>query len=259
MKKTILLTVLLLAAFGIVQAQKLTLLTPNGGETLTSGTEIQITWSYANLSGNETMQIALEGTSDYGAIAYSKVSQGSYVWIAGKKMDGTFAKPAADYKIIIELVDEEIAYDLSDLPFIIAPPAAKIALMTPNGGEKLEKGTEYDINWSFAGKDGFVSLMLVKDDQPLGLIAENIPAASLRYHWPIGAKLLNNAAYLPGSSYRIQIQWQLQAGSAKAPSAALPARAPSKLETQANSDRSDGVFSIMGREKEPREPEEKKK
>jgi len=261
MKKAFLATIMVIIGMGFAYAQKVTLLTPNGGETLVLGSPLMITWTYSKLTGNETLVIALEGISDYGAIAYSKVSQGSYEWLAGKKMEGTFAKPASDYKIIIELVDNDSVYDLSNASFSIVPAAANISLMTPNGGEILEKGMDYDINWSFAGKEGFVSLTLMKDEQPLGSIAENLPATSFRYRWRIGDPLLNGIGYDAGGNYRIQIQWQLNPNPGTSAKGILPSKALAAPELQKNSDRSDGVFSIARDEadKSHKESQDKKR
>jgi hypothetical protein len=244
MKKAFLTAIMVIIGIGSAYAQKITLLSPNGGETWVSGSPQLIAWTYSGLSGNESIIIALEGATDYGPIAYSKVSQGSIEWPVGKKMDGGFAKPAADYKIIIEVRQNDSIYDLSDTVFSIIPATASISLMTPNGGEILEKGMEYDINWSFAGKNGFVSLMLVKDELPLGLIAENLPALGFRHRWHIGNPLLDGKAYGAGGNYRIQVQWQPNPIPGAGSRGSMPANAPGAADLQKNSDRSDGVFSI---------------
>jgi hypothetical protein len=247
MKKTWLVTILLIGASAVLPAQKLTILVPNGGDTLVNGTPMLITWSHAKLEGDETVLIALEGSADFGPIAYSKVSAGSLEWLAGQKMDGSFAKPAGGYKIIIECVDSESAYDLSDQPFTLAAPAAIVALMTPNGGETLEKGKDYDIRWSCAGQAGFVTLSLFQDEQPLGAIAENLPAASLSYRWRIGPPLVNGMGYNAGGNFRIQIQWRARAivdmGKERLQVTGAQSQAAGIM--QNNSDRSDNAFQIM--------------
>jgi len=248
MKKAFLLTFMVIIGLGCAYAQKITLLSPNGGESLVSGTPLMITWNYSGLSGNETILIALEGATDYGPIAYSKLSQGSLEWLAGQKMDNSFAKPATDYKIILEVKDNDSIYDVSDEPFAITGPMAVIALMTPNGGETLEKGSDFNVNWSCAGKEGFVALTLVKDDQPLGMIAENLPATNLTYRWRIGSPLLNGVEYGIGGNYRIQIQWRLRQLLGRDKDA--PERTGARIQAtpgvvQKNIDRSDNVFSIQ--------------
>ena len=247
MKKTWLVTILLIGACALLPAQKLTILSPNGGDTLVNGTPMLITWSHSKLQGDETVLIALEGSADFGPIAYSKVAAGSIEWLAGQKMDGSFAKPAGDYRIIIECVDSESAYDLSDQPFTLAPAAAIVALMTPNGGESLEKGKDFDIRWSCAGQEGFVTLSLFQNEQLLGAIAENLPAASLSYRWRIGSPLSNGMSYNAGGNFRIQIQWRVRpvvdTGKEHQPltgSQSQTAGMPPK-----NSDRSDNAFQIM--------------
>lgn len=244
MKKAFLTTIMVIIGVGLAYAQKVTLLTPNGGETLAIGTPLLITWTYSGLTGEETLLIALEGAVDYGPIAYSKVSQGSIEWLAGQKMDKTFAKPANDYKIIIELMGNDSVFALSKASFSLVPAAANISLMTPNGGEILEKGKDYDINWSFAGKGGFVNLTLVKDDLPLGPIAENLPAASFRYCWHIGNPLLNGSGYGAGGNYRIQIQWRVHPIMDKDGLGGAKAGKLSLVDLQKNKDRSDGAFTI---------------
>ena len=252
MKKFFLLMVLALTMIGITPAkQKLTLLAPNGGESMTAGSPQMIAWSYSGLTGNETMLIFLQGAGDSGPVTYCNVSLGSFPWPAGKKMEGTFAKPANDYTIVIELVENDGISDMSDAAFAITGIVPNISLMAPNGGEALNKGMETDINWAFAGKAGFVSLTLLKDDQPLGLIADNLPAMSFRYHWRVGAPLLNGAVYPGGGNYRIQIQWQPRPSTEKFDPEARKAPGAGFPDVQKNVDRSDGAFSIQETVPEP--------
>jgi len=258
MKKALVLTMLLFAAAGMARAQTLEIIAPNGGETLMSGMPLTISWSFAGVEPGERLLISLEGSADYGPIAYCLVSAGAYEWLAGRKMDGSFAKPAAEYRILIELVGTDQGHDSSDRSFTIAPAPSVVALMAPNGGETLQKRSDFAIHWSCSGQEGFVSLTLLLDEQPLGLIAENIPATSLNYTWHVGTKLLNGVVYAPGSNYRVQIQWQLLAG----PKTGTLGLAPAKTQGAAapNSDRSAGVFAITGGlEKERLQREEKKR
>lgn len=247
MNKMILSALVLLFAISGAYAQKVTLIAPNGGEALVSGTPLTITWSYSGLSGNEQVLIALEGATDYGPIAYGKLAQGSLAWLVGQKMDGSFAKPADDYRIVIEVRDSDDVFDVSNAPFAITLPPAVVALMTPNGGETLEKGSDFDINWSCAGSGGFVTLILLKDNQPLGAIAEDLPAGSLRYAWRVGTPLKNSAPYPPGSAYAIQVQWY-----DKPLAGATRAAGPAAIGANKTEDSSDGLFTIgLGREKRP--------
>ena len=251
MKKAFLLTLMVIFSLSTAYAKKITLISPNGGETLVSGTPLVISWTCSGFSGNEQVVIALEGANDYGPIAYSTVSQGSLPWLAGKKMDGSFAKPAADYRVIIEVRDGDEVYDLSDSVFIITAPTSVVALMTPNGGEILEKGNFFDISWSCAGTEGYVNLTLFKDNQPLGTIAENLPASSLRYSWQVGSQLLNSIPYPPGNTYSVQIQWYPQPVAGVTSLGKDPAKA-AVVGAQKTDDRSDGIFTIgIGRNKSP--------
>lgn len=242
MKKLLLLTVFLLVGSDLVQAQKITVLLPNGGETMTQGSMQLISWTYSKISGNNTILIALEGKTDSGPIAYSKVAQGSIEWLAGKKMDGTYAKPANDYQIVIEIQENDYVFDVSDSTFTITPAVSGISLLTPNGGESLERGKDFYINWAFAGSNAVVNLTLIKDNLPLGLIAENLPASNFRYRWNVGNPLLNHIDYSTGKNFRIEIQ--LSYGKDKPMKMPSGAMAPAAAAAVKNSDRSDGSFSI---------------
>lgn len=235
MKRTVLLALLLVAAAGPAPAQQVTVLSPNGGEDLAAGAPLTIAWSFSDLAGDEKIVITLEGASDYGPVAVAEVARGALEWPAGRKMDGRFAKPAADYRIRIVVRGNESVSDVSDDVFAITASLPVVALTAPNGGEVLRTGAVCDIRWSCAGGGGSVSLILLKDDRPLGAIAENVPAASLRFAWRVGAGLLNGASCPAGDAYRIGIQWRPRP---------LPGAAPPRFNGGETGDCSDGTFAI---------------
>jgi hypothetical protein len=241
------LAVLFILSTNMASAQQITLLLPNGGETMMIGTPQLISWTCTGMTGNEIVMIALEGKTDSGPIAYCKAAEGSIEWQAGEKADGTFARPADDYQILLEVLENDNIHDLSDFPFTIASAAPEISLMTPNGGENLERGNDFEINWAFAGKSGVVSLTLLKDELPLGLIAENLPATKFRYRWHVGDPLLNGADYGTGSNFHIQIQLQISPNNEKDGLKKAPAEALTPAALLESSDRSDGSFSIINK------------
>jgi hypothetical protein len=228
MKRPALLAFLLLAAAALSPGQQLTVLSPNGGEELASGEPLVIAWSFSDLAGDETVVIALEGEEDFGPVAIAAVSQGGVEWPAGRKMDGSFARPAAGYRIRITVRANESVSDVSDGAFTLAEPLPVVALVSPNGGEELSAGRVCPIRWSSAA-GGLVTLALLQGDRELGTIAADLPSASLSFAWRVGAELLNGAACPLGDGLRVAIRWRPAAGGAP------PA---------GSDDRSDGTFAI---------------
>ena len=246
---------LLFSLAWILQAQELTLLVPNGGETLVCGTPLFITWSSDGLSGNEAVLLSLEGVADFGPVARSTAGAGALEWPAGMKMDGTFAKPGAGYRISIRLLENDSVFDQSDESFTLAAPASVVSLLAPNGGETLAAGNDFNIDWACAGTGGIVSLSLLKGDLELGAIAENLPAARLRCRWRVGAPLLNGAAYGAGADYRVRIRWRagetLEAGQGLRPGESAASLEAGTLAE--NSDDSDSAFVITDPGRESRQ------
>lgn len=228
MKGPALLAFLLLAAAALSPAQQVTVLSPNGGEELACGEPLVIAWSFSDLAGDEKVVIALEGEEDFGPVAIADVSQGGLEWPAGRKMDGSFARPAAGYRIRITVRANESVSDTSDGVFTLAEPLPVVTLVSPNGGEELATGRTCAIRWSSAA-GGLVSLALLQGDRELGAIAADLPSAGLRFDWRVGADLLNGASCPVGDGFRVAIHWRPAAGGAP------PA---------GGEDRSDGTFAI---------------
>ena len=219
---------LLLAAAALAPAQQVTVLSPNGGEELVSGEPLAIAWSFSGLAGDEKIVIALEGEEDFGPVAIADVSQGGLEWPAGRKMDGRFAKPAAGYRIRVTVRANESVSDTSDGAFTLVEPLPVVTLVSPNGGEELEAGRVCPIRWASAA-GGLITLALLQGERELGAIAADLPSASLRFAWRVGADLLNGVACPGGDGFRVAIRWRPAAGGAP------PA---------GGEDRSDGAFAI---------------
>jgi hypothetical protein len=111
--------------------------TPNGGESWQAGSDETITWS-DNLIGN--VRIELWNGTDSTIISNSELSDGSYTWSIDPGLQA-----GSNYKVKIISVEDENVFDYSDEIFEIF--AGSITVVSPNGGEILQAGNDYSINW----------------------------------------------------------------------------------------------------------------
>jgi uncharacterized protein YkwD len=119
---------------------------------------------------------------------------------------------------------------------ILAAPVCvfsqSITLLSPNGGENWQLGTEQAIAWSVTGYKGDLNILLLKDGVEAGFIAKNVSSAAGAYKWIVGT-LLNGQAGA-GDGYRVRVgspDWSLKdASNGKfALSEALTKRLPANL------------------------------
>jgi hypothetical protein len=104
MKKTIMVVFIFLVVFCQVQAQKLAVTSPNGGETLVLGKPWSITWAVANVPVNVKLQLIKPGGAIFGVIATNLASTSSpYPWTIGQTASGV--APAGSYKIRVIALD----------------------------------------------------------------------------------------------------------------------------------------------------------
>ncbi|MGD2085496.1 MAG: GEVED domain-containing protein [Candidatus Aminicenantes bacterium] len=116
---------------------------PNGQETLYIGAVHTITWS-CNFT---TSGLKIEYTSNYGTtwntIISSTPNDGSYDWTVPDD-------PTIYCKVRITDI-EETATDISDQYCTITDPPKVITVISPNGGEDWETGTNQNITWTGTG------------------------------------------------------------------------------------------------------------
>ena len=139
---------------------KITITSPNGGETWQSGTRHTIAWTDAI---DEAVQIDLYRSDTlYSPISPSTSSDGAFTWNIPDTTEAGF-----DYKIMIKSATNDIIFDFSDGNFTLFLP--KIAITSPNGGEIWEAGTRHTITWTDA-IDENVQIDLYKSDTLYGPI-----------------------------------------------------------------------------------------
>jgi hypothetical protein len=115
-------------------AQNLTITAPNGGETLTLGQTVQITWTANNVSQKVKLQLIRGGGALVGLIKGNlNATPSSFTWTIGQTDSGT-ATADTNYKIRIRTADNALE-DASNGTFTIAaastPPPPPPASNSP--------------------------------------------------------------------------------------------------------------------------------
>lgn len=166
------------AVFTIEAAQKtgITVIAPNGGETLYIGSTATIRWSS---TGVDTLNIGFsaDGFSTVELVdAGIPASAGSYEWTVPDYVTATGAI------ILVDTADNTV-YDVNDSYFAIAAPTVQVAY--PNGGESFKTGDRVTIRWSSAGLRA-VSIYYSTDGwNTYTQIVQNTDAAAGQYVWTV--------------------------------------------------------------------------
>lgn len=181
------------ASFSILPGPKITIVSPNGGESLYNGSESTIEWSYTGDPGDTVKIELLKNGSVFRNVSSGTGAgdggKGSYKWSIPKDI------PPGNYKLRIS-GSSSTTSDTSDGEFSIT--AGKLTLISPNGRESWQAGSTQTIRWNYAGNPGsIVKIHLCQYDIYLQTIAENVPIGASgngSYTWTIPLDLSNRSA-----------------------------------------------------------------
>lgn len=141
---------------------------PNGGEIWQIGQTYPIRWTTAGYSADALIQISLWDTRySYDTVIAKTANSGSYNFTVPSSLGSTSGGSLGGsniYKIRAQVYStsfqEGVTTDSSDAPFGIATTsntststASSIKVISPNGGEKWERGKTYKISWNSTGHD----------------------------------------------------------------------------------------------------------
>lgn len=158
------------------QAPKLTLLSPNGGETWLTGTLQTITWFSRNISGPIKIELTRNAGAGWETLIESAPNDGAFDW--------SVTIPPSD-DCLIRLTDPSTAIaDTSDGRFVIKG-TPKLTLTLPNGDERWDVGTKQRIRWASEFVIGNIKLNLSRD---AGNSWESITADTINngtYYWTV--------------------------------------------------------------------------
>lgn len=109
--------------FYLKHVPEVTVLSPNGGETINQGESFTIEWDYAWWTGDIEIEL-MKGDQDPELITYNlPVSDTTYAWTVM-----TDQEPGSDYRIIVTSLTNEFPTDTSDSYFTIA----EVTTIVPN-------------------------------------------------------------------------------------------------------------------------------
>jgi hypothetical protein len=133
----------------------LILLSPNGDEEWTEGSEQNIEWSGTNTSGTVLIRLSYDSGDSWTFIEHATADDGSWTWtIPQVESDQIYCN------IRVEDKNHSPCFDRGDNDFTIKniPPPCHIEIADPNGGEAWDEGSTQNINWNSSNSNGFVKI-----------------------------------------------------------------------------------------------------
>ena len=178
------------AVFSIADAPNYTLevTSPNGGEDLSSGQTVSLTWN-SNAGGTVRIDL-LQGSGLCQSVTANTANDGYYSWA----IEGCGS--ASNYRIQISSNELSDLYDLSDSYFSLSQAPKTLQVRSPNGGEDLQSADTATISWE-SNAGGTVGIELLKGSSVCQTIAAST-ANDGAYSWTIDD-------CSDGTNYRIRI------------------------------------------------------
>ncbi len=166
------------AVFSIVLPSTPTIrvITPNDGEQLIIGSIYKITWFSTNSREPVKIEYSINGGETWTEITGS-IFDGDFDWLVPDE-------PSVACLVRISAIDGE-PVDVSDAVFsIVQPQTGNLIVHTPNGGENLETGSEYNISWTCSGLNNVIIEYSVNNGATW-LYIDKVPADNGSYTWTV--------------------------------------------------------------------------
>ncbi len=185
----------------------ITINTPNGGEVIAQNSTHKILFVTTGIPRTQSLVIeyATDNThSVWARIASGLVGQfeGEYSW----KVEKSKYPVSGNYKIRIR-TEDGVTQGTSANAFSVIPPQPTLALLTPNGNERIQQNSTYAIEWQAANFVGPETLIIeYASDGGLSdtwtFIAQGTVASfNGRYDW-----FVDPADYPVGDNYKIRVR-----------------------------------------------------
>ncbi|PIQ07684.1 MAG: hypothetical protein COW71_15770 [Ignavibacteriales bacterium CG18_big_fil_WC_8_21_14_2_50_31_20] len=164
--------------FSISPEPNINLISPNGGETLQSGSSINITWNSTNVA-KIRIDYTINGGAEWKLIANNVESSGSYTWENIPDVNSN------QVKIKISDANDGIPSDISESNLSISNQIVQsLEIVSPNGGEFWEANTAKNISWNSSA----VTQVKIEYSSNNGLtwaLVENNLLSSGSYDWTV--------------------------------------------------------------------------
>ncbi len=156
-------------------AARITVVSPNGGENFTVGSNQNITWTSPAGVSLVKIEYSTNSGSTWVIITSSAPNNGIYVWEVPNTPSGQCRVKVTDF-------NNSITTDMSDSDFNIS---SGITVNSPNGGEQLRVGFIHFINWNAPSGISKVSLNYSTNNGSTWILIANSWANRGFYAWNI--------------------------------------------------------------------------
>jgi hypothetical protein len=174
--------------FSIDAPSFLTVMSPNGGETLVVGSNYYITWTGTGIPGKVQIEFSTNNGSSWTMImtaASNDSTNNSFYWTIPDT-------PSNSCLVRISGDDKDVGLsDLSDEVFSIIP-SPSINLTSPNGGESLTAGSIYQITWTWTGSNSEIIIDYSIDNGVTWAYIGVAEANNGIYNWSVPGTPSNN-------------------------------------------------------------------
>ena len=148
----------------------ITVNSPSGSAAWQTGNTYNITWDSTDPPEAHVNIVLFKGGELLTQIASSSLNDGLYSWTLPN-----WLQTDTDYQVHIESEEFPEVSDLSNAYFTINSSASPLTVISPNGGEQINRGTRYEINWSIGGAGPDVKIELHAGGSYRSTIAESVP------------------------------------------------------------------------------------
>ncbi len=171
----------------------ISVLSPNGGESILRGASYPIRWSNTGYIGGAVKIYLRQGTTGSN-ISSSTANDGYFDWVPTNPV-------STNYTLEISAVLAPAIIDASDAPFTITNTltSGSITVDAPNGGEAFVQGSVLPIAWSNVGTTGSDVQILARSAGQTFTVSTST-ANDGAYNWSIPA------TQIPGTDYTIEVR-----------------------------------------------------
>ena len=153
-----------------------TVVSPNGGETLEAGSTTNISWTFAGAVDSVNIEYSTDNGVTWISVARAAANNSPYNWTTPRVTTKLG-------RIKISDADNPLVLDVSDRPFDIE--IHTITISSPNGGETLKGGEIVPISWNSSGTINNVAIDYSLDaGQTWSSIVNSTPNDG-NYNWQI--------------------------------------------------------------------------
>lgn len=159
-----------------------TVITPNGGEAIRSGTISCIRWQARDNIGvaGASIHLSTDGGATFAQIGSVIGEAQSFCW----KVPGELSTSRARVRVVARDAAGNTGQDESDGDFTLDPNSPAVTVLVPNGGEIVAGNSQFTIRWSVLGSIASCDVLLSSDGGiTFTALAARLPGSQTSYLW----------------------------------------------------------------------------